>query len=132
MNHWRRRSLLMSGRRRRRRINVVLNWPLRTRRERLLRRIMLPIRRYRSSRAVIIRTPYRFWLMVVTSTVEIASTIAIVLSRLLLYDPWIAVAISSPAFIGSIRLGLRWRIVSPRHSRHVVIRVYVPITLIAT
>ena len=120
----------MDCRRRRRRINIVLNRPLRSRGERLLRRIM-PIRRYRSSRAVIIRTLYRFRLslMVVTPAIEVTAAITRVARRLLIHYFWIAVAVSSSAFIGRVRLWLRWRIISPRHSRHVVIGIDMPVSV---
>src|ERR1051326_9184931 len=132
MYGWRgRRSGLMDCRRRRRRINIVLNRPLQSRGERLLRRIM-PIRRYRSFRAVIIRTLYRFRLslMVVTPAIEVTAAITRVGRRLLIHYFWIAVAVSSSAFIASIRLWLR--IISPRDSRHIVIGIDMSARSVAT
>ena len=117
----------MDRRRRRRRIHIVLNWPLRSRRERL-RRIVLPFCRWR--RTVIIGASYwfRLSLMVVTPAIEIASAIASVPSGLI-HHFGIAVTISSRAFIGSVRLWLwRW-IVSPRHSCHIVIGIDMPVSV---
>jgi hypothetical protein len=61
MHHWcRRRGLLMDRRLRRRRINIVLNRPLRSRRESLRRQIVLPFGLYRRWRSLIVRAPYWF------------------------------------------------------------------------
>jgi hypothetical protein len=118
---------LMDRRRRRRRVHVMFRLPLRSRRESLRRRIVLPLRLCRR-RTVIIGTPYSFRLslMVITCAIRIASTVASVPSGLLIHYLWIAVAIDSPAIVVSVRLWLRWRIVSSRHSRHIVIGIDSP------
>jgi hypothetical protein len=106
--------------------------PLRSWRKGLRLRIMLPFCRWR--RTVIIGAPYRFWcrLVVITPAIEIASAITSVPSGLLIHHFGIAVTVSSSAFIRSVRLWLwRW-IISPRHSRHIVIRVHAPVAFIST
>lgn len=123
---------MMDRRRRRWRVHIVLDRPLRRRRERLRRRIVLPLCLRR--RTFIIHAPYRLGLplMVITPAVEIPSAIASITSWLLVHYFWIAVAISSSAFIGSVRLWLRWRIVRARHSRHIVIGVDAPVASVST
>ena len=120
---WRRGLMLHRRRLRRRRVHIMFRRPLRSRRKSLLRRIVLPFRLRRRWRALIIRAPYWFRrrLMIVTSAIEIASTIAA--SRLLVHNLRIAVAIHSSPIVVHVRLGLRWRIVRPRHSRYVIVSV---------
>ena len=123
---WRRGLMLHRRRLRRRRIHIVLDLPLRCRRESLRQRIVLPLcRRWRT---FIVSTPYLFGLslMVVPPTIKITSTIASVPSGLLIDYSGIAVALDSPVIVIDVRLWLRWRIVCAWHSRHIVIRVYVP------
>jgi hypothetical protein len=134
MHHWsRRRSLLMDRRLRWRRICIMFRLPLRSRRERLRRRIVLPFRLYRR-RTLIIRAPYRFgrWLMVVTPATEIASPTARVASGLPINDLRIALAIDSSVIIVHVGFGLWWRIVSPRHSRYIVIGIDAPVTSVVS
>ena len=134
MMHHRRRSLLMDRRRRRRRVHVVLRLALRCGRKSLRRRIVLPLCLWRRWRTVIIGAPYRFrrGLMLVASAVEIASAITSVpRSRLLVHYFWIAVSISSAALITSVRLWLWWRIISPRHSCHIVIGIDAPVASVS-
>src|SRR5579864_4269043 len=134
VHDWRRRrSLLMNYRLRRRRVHIVFRLPLWGRRESLRRRIMLTIRPNRR-RTLIIRAPYRFgrWLMVVTPPIEIASAPARVTSGLTINYLRIAVAINSSPIIVHVRFWLRWRIVSPRHSRHIVIGIDAPATSVST
>lgn len=122
MHDRRRRRLWMHGRRLRRRRVLMLLLTL-WRRVGLRRRRVLPLRLRSRGRNVIIRTPYRLgrWLMVVTGTIKVASAIACVPSGLLLHHLRSTVAVDSSVIVIDARLGLRWRRVSPRHSRHIVI-----------
>src|ERR1041385_2937413 len=80
--------------RRRWRVHVVLRRPLRSRGERLRRRIVLPFSLCRRWRTVIIGAPYRLGrrLVIITPTIEVASTVASVTSWLLVDYFRIAVA----------------------------------------
>src|SRR6185312_10089064 len=55
------------------------------------------------------------------------STIASVPRGLLFHYLWIAIIVSSPAFISSVRFWLRRRIVRPRHSRHIIVGINMPV-----
>ena len=119
----RRRCLLPHRRRRWRRVHIVFRLPLRSRRESLRRRIVLPFCLNRRWRTVIVRMPYRFRrsLAVITPAIEISSTTARSSSGLLINYLRIPVAINSPAIVVVVRLW-RW-IISPRHSRYVIVGV---------
>src|ERR1041385_8668665 len=109
MHYWRwRRSLLMGRRRWRWRVHIVLGLPLRSRGERLRRRIGLPFSLCRRWRTVIIGAPYRLGrrLVIITPTIEVAPAISSVARGRLLHYFWIAIAVSSSAFIGRVRLWL--------------------------
>jgi hypothetical protein len=95
--------------------------PLRWRRERLRRWIVLPLRLRSRRRNVIVGTPYRLarCLTVVTGTINIASAIACAPSRLVIDYLRTTVAID-------VRLWLLWRNVSSRHSCHIVIGQHAP------
>src|SRR5579871_2503214 len=130
----RRWSLLMHRRRGWRCIHVMFRLPLRGRRERLRRRSVLPLGLRRWRRALIVRAPYWFRrrLMVITSAIEIASTIAIVPRWLPIHDFRIAIVIDASPIMVHIWLWLRWRIVRPRHSRYIIIGVHAPVASVST
>ena len=70
--------------------------------------------------------------MVVTSVIRIASTISSVPSGLLLHYFRHTVAVASSVVIVDLGLWLWGRIVSPRHSRYIVIRVDASVISIST
>jgi hypothetical protein len=119
---------------RRRRVHIVFRLPLRSRRESLRRRIVVlpfpPCWR----RAFIIRAPYRFRrrLMVIAWPIKIASAITRTTSRLLINYFRIMVAIDSSMIIVDIWLWLRWRVISPRHSRYVIVGIGALVASVST
>jgi hypothetical protein len=67
--------------------------------------------------------------MVITPAIEIASAPASVASGLPIHYLRIAIVINPSAIIVHVRLWLRWRIVSPRHSRYIIIGVDAPVSV---